>query len=96
VPVFRLVAGYEILQIVIGHLVFLFRKMDIGPEVIKPDLFCPRVFAGGFVFEKNHVCLDPLGIKYAGGQPQDGVQIKKPWGGLSPPTLCRLLPALSI
>ncbi len=72
-PVFRLVAGYEILQIVIGHLVFLFRKMDIGPEVIKPDLFCPGVFAGRFFFEKKPVCLDPLGIKYAGGRPQDGV-----------------------
>ena len=74
-PVFRLVAGDEILQIVIGHLVFLFREMDIGPEVIIPDLFCPGVFAGRFVFEKNNVRLDSLGIKYAGGQPQDGVQI---------------------
>jgi len=47
--------------------------MDIGPEVIKPDLFCPGVFAGSFVFEKDHVRLNSLSIKYAGGQPQDGV-----------------------
>jgi len=75
VTVFRLVASYEILQIVIGHWVFLFREMDIGPEVIKPDLFCPGVFAGRFVLEKNDVCLDPLRIKYAGWKPENGMHV---------------------
>jgi len=49
--------------------------MDIRSEVIKPDLFCPWIFCGRFVFEKDHVGLDPLGVKYAGGQPQDSVKI---------------------
>jgi hypothetical protein len=51
------VTANEIFQIRIGHLIFLFGKVDIGPEIIKPDLFGSWMFGGWLVFKKNHVGL---------------------------------------
>jgi hypothetical protein len=49
--------------------------MDIGTVIIIPDPFCPWVFGGGFGIKENHVGLYAIGIKYAGGQAQGGMQI---------------------
>jgi len=71
VSIFRMIAGYEILQIVIGHLVFLFREMDIGPEIIKPDVFCPRlkpwISASGVNSSSSGPRLSPVCVRRSGG-----------------------------
>ena len=37
--------------------------MDIGAVVVEPGLFCPRVFAAGFVVEEDDVCFYAVGVK---------------------------------
>ena len=46
----------------------LFQRMvNIGAIVVKPDFFCPGVFAAGFVVEEDDVCFYAVGVKDTGG-----------------------------
>src|SRR5271166_2437296 len=49
--------------------------MLIRPQVIDPKFLCPRFLARGFPVEEQHVCFDTLGVKDAGRQAQQGVNI---------------------
>ncbi len=49
--------------------------MDVGPVVVIPDLFCPRVRAGFVVVKEDDIGLDALRIEDTGRQAQYGVQV---------------------
>lgn len=51
--------------------------MNVGAVIVHPNLFCPGVFAGGAVVEEENVGFDALGVEDAGGQTQDGVEIRR-------------------
>jgi hypothetical protein len=57
--------GDEILQ-----RVFLEGEVAVGAEVVNPDGFGPRRFAGRLVIEEDDVGFDALLVKDAGGQAQ--------------------------
>ena len=49
--------------------------MFISAEVIYPELFSPRRFAGWFAIKEEDICFDALGIKQTGGKSQQGVNV---------------------
>jgi len=44
--------------------------VNVGTEIVDPELLGPRGFRGWFFVEEEDVGLDPLGVEQAGGQPQ--------------------------
>ncbi len=66
---------YEISQVFKAQGILFQGEMDVGPEIVDPYLARPGLFGCGLVVEKDHVGLDALLVKNAGGQTQDGVQV---------------------
>lgn len=73
--VFGMIAGYEILQIPFGQGILLQGEVDVGTEVVNPDLFRLHFRAGRTFVEGEHICLDTGLVEDTGGQTEDGVQI---------------------
>ena len=46
-----------------------------GPQVADPQLPGGRLLAAGPALEEQHVGLDPVGIEYAGDQPEQGLDV---------------------
>jgi len=67
-PIIRIVAFDEVLEILVFERIGLEREMLIGSEVIDPQLLRPRILAGGFAVEKQNVGFDSLRVEYACGQ----------------------------
>jgi len=74
-PVLRVVAGNEILQVLILHGVCFQGEVHIGSQIIYPDSLSPWSLACRLSVEEEHVCLHALGIEYACRQPQEGVDV---------------------
>lgn len=79
--VFGVVAVDEVGQVGIGHGVLLEGEVDVGSEVVEPDVLRLHIGAGGLLVEEDHVCLDTGLVEDAGGQAENGVQV----GGLQEP-----------
>lgn len=47
----------------------------VGAQIVDPEAFGPRLFAGLFSFEEQHVGFHALGVEDAGGQAQQGMDI---------------------
>ena len=75
VAVFRVVAADEVLQIHIGHGMLLQDEVNVGAEIVNPDILCLPFRAGGALIEEKHVCLDAGLVEDAGGQAENGMQI---------------------
>ena len=75
VAVFRVVAADKVIQIGIGHGMLLQGEMDIGAEIVNPDIFRPPFRAGRALVEEEHVGLDTGLVEDAGGQAENGVQL---------------------
>ena len=76
--VFGVIAADEVLQVDIGHGVLLQGEVDVGTEIVDPDLPGLHVGAGRLLVVEDDIGLDTGLVEDAGGQPQDGVQV----GGL--------------
>ena len=50
--------------------------MQVGAQVIDPQLLRPRLFLRGFAVEELDVCLHALCVEDAGGQAQQSVNIR--------------------
>ena len=70
----RVVTSDEILQVFVFHRVLFEGEVDVGAEVVQPDLFGPGLFTGRLVIEKDDVGFDTLLVEDTGGQAEDGVQ----------------------
>ncbi len=62
-PVFLVVAGDEVVQVAAFQSVFLQREMQIGSQVIDPELLCPRSFLSRLAVEEQDVRFESLSIK---------------------------------
>ena len=49
--------------------------MLVGSQVVNPQLFGPRCFAGGLFVEEQHIRLHPLCVEKPRGQAQQGVYV---------------------
>jgi hypothetical protein len=49
--------------------------MLVSPQVVNPELGCPRFFGGGFTIEEEEIGLDALGVEDAGREMQQGVNV---------------------
>ena len=76
VAVLGVIAADKVLQIGIGHRVLLECKVNVGSEIIYPDLLRLHLRAGWTLVEEQHIRLDARLIEYARGQPQNGVKIR--------------------
>ena len=57
--VFGMVAPHKVRQVGVGHGVLFQREMDVGAEVIEPDLFCLHFRTGGTLIKKSTLALTP-------------------------------------
>ena len=78
IPVFWMVAGDEILQILIGHGILLQREMNVGTEIINPHGLCLRFRTGGTLVKEDDTCLDTCIVENAGGQTENGMEVCGP------------------
>ena len=74
-PVRRVVALYELVQVFALQRVGLQCEVHVGAQVVDPQLAGPRGFGGGLLVEEQHVRLHALGVEQAGGQTQQGVDV---------------------
>ena len=70
-----MIAVDEILKGLIRQWVLLQGEMDVGAEIVDPNLLRLPLRGGGPLVEEDDVGLDAGLIEDAGGQSQDGVQI---------------------
>ena len=75
IAVLRVIAAHEILQVGVAHGVLLEGEVDVGPEVVHPNLLRLHVRAGGFAVEEQHIGLDAGLVEDARRQAQYGVQL---------------------
>ena len=75
IAVFRVVALDEVFQILIGHGVLFQGKVQIGPQIVEPDLLGLPLRAGGALIKEDHICFDAGLIEDAGGQTEDGMEV---------------------
>ena len=75
VPVLRVVAGDELVQVRALQRVRLQGEVLVGAQVVDPELLRPRRLAGGLAVEEQHVGLHALGVEDAGRQAQQGVDV---------------------
>ena len=73
-----IVARNEILQIAVRHRVLLQGEVDVGAEVVYPDLLCLQFRARGLLVEEDDVGLDARLVEDAGREPEYGVEIGRP------------------
>ena len=76
VAVLRVVAGDEVIEVAALEGVFLEREMQVGAQVVDPELLRPRLFLRGFAVEEEDVGLHALRVEDAGGQAQQGVDVR--------------------
>ena len=89
--IFLVVAGDEVVQVAAFESVFLQREMQIGSQVVDPELLCPRSFLCRFAVEEQDVRLHALGVEDPGRQPQQRMNVallqQLPTHDLPSPTL---------
>ena len=73
--VLRVVAGDEVVEVGALEGVFLEREMQVGAQVVDPELCRPRLLLGGFAVEEEDVRLHALRVEDAGGQAQERVDV---------------------
>ena len=71
----RVVTADELLQILEAQRLFFQRVMDIGAVIEVPHFLSPRLFAGSTIVEEQHIRFHAVGVKNAGGQSQNGMQL---------------------
>src|ERR1017187_2066667 len=74
-PVLGIVTTDEVVQVGAREGVRLQGEVLVGAQIVDPKRSGPGRFAGRLTVEKEHVGLDALSVKNAGGQPQQGVDI---------------------
>ena len=74
-PVVRVIALNEVLQIHKGHGMLLEGEVHIGPQVVDPDLFGLPLRAGRALVKKDHVGLDAGLVEDTGRQTEDGMEV---------------------
>ena len=57
---FRVIAGYEVVEVGAGERVGLEGESPVGAQVVDPQVASPRGLTGGFAVEEQDVGLDPL------------------------------------
>jgi hypothetical protein len=72
-PVGRIEAGYKLLQVGAGQRILLERVVDVGAVIVKSDQLRPRPLPARLTVKKEYVGLDPMGVKDARRQAQNGV-----------------------
>ena len=75
-PVLRVVALHEVVEVGALEGVFLEREMQVRAEVVNPELLCPRLFLRWFAVEEQDVRLHTLSVEDAGGQAQQRVHVR--------------------
>ena len=70
-----MVAGDEVVEVGALEGVFLEREMQVGAQVVDPELPRPRLFLRGLAVEEEDVRLHALRVEDAGGQAQQGVDV---------------------
>ena len=70
------VAGHELVEVQAFERLGLEGVVDVRAVVEDPKLLGPRLLTGGLGVEKQDVCLDALGVEDAGGEPQQGVNVR--------------------
>jgi len=73
-PILRMIAADEILQIRFGHRMLLERKIHIGSEIIDPDVLRLHLRTGRSLIKEANVRLDARLIEDARRQAQDRMQ----------------------
>ena len=76
VAVLRVVAGDEVVEVAALERVFLEREMQVGAQVVNPELLRPRLFLRGLAVEEQDVRLHALRVEDAGGQAQQRVHVR--------------------
>jgi hypothetical protein len=54
---------------------FFEREMFVGAQIVDPKLLRPGFLGGGFAVEEQDIGLDALGLKDAGGQTKQSVNV---------------------
>ena len=75
VAVLRIVAPDKVFQGGEAQPVGLQGEVLVGAQIVNPEFFRPGRLAGGFAVEEEHVGLNPLGVKDARGEAQQGMDI---------------------
>lgn len=68
-------AADKVFQISVGHGELFQCEVDVGAEIVYPNLFCLPLRAGRAFVEENHIGLDARLVKNAGRQTQDRMQV---------------------
>jgi hypothetical protein len=66
VAVLRVVAGDEVVEVAALEGVFFEREVQVGEELVDPELRRPRRFVRGLAVEEEDVRLDSLRVEDAG------------------------------
>lgn len=74
-PVLRVVAGDEVVQVFALQRIRLQREVLIGSKVVNPQRFCPRSLASRLAVEEQDVCFDSLGVEDPCRQAEQSVDI---------------------
>ena len=75
VPVLRIVAFDEVLQVLQLERIGLEGEVLVGPQVVDPQLLRPWRLAGRLSVKEEHIGLDSLGVEDARGQAQQRVNV---------------------
>ena len=70
------IASNEVFQISVGHGVLLQGEVNVGSEIVDPDLLGLHLGACRLLVEENHVRLDTGLIEDTRGQTEDGMEIR--------------------
>ena len=71
-----MVARHEFVEVASLERLRLEGVVDVGAVVEDPELLGPGLLTGGLGVEEQDVCLDALGVEDAGGEPQQGVNVR--------------------
>ena len=70
------VAGNEVFQVSVGHGMLLQGKVNVGSEIVDPDLLGLHLGVCGLLVKENHVSLDTGLIEDTRRQTENGMQIR--------------------
>ena len=70
-----MIALDEVQQIAVGHGMLFQGKVDVGSEIVDPDILGLHIGACGLLVVEDDVCLDAGLVEDTGGQAEDGMQI---------------------
>ena len=74
--VLGVVALHEFVEVRSLERVRLLGEVHVGPQVVNPNRFGPRLLLGGLGVEEQHVGLHALGVENAGRKPQERVDVE--------------------